>query len=72
MALVYLQVLERNPKRLRIVLQRFTSQQLAWRAAGGLVLLILGSQLWARSPLLGLVAVGMGLWLGSLGGWGRS
>ena len=71
MALVYPQVLERNPKRLRIALQRFTSQQLAWRAAGGLVLLILGSQLWARSPLWGLVAVGMGLWIGIPWGLGQ-
>lgn len=71
MALVYPQVLERNPKRLRIALQRFTSQQLAWRAAAGLVLLILGSQLWARSPLLGLVAVGMGLWIGIPWGLGQ-
>ena len=71
MAPVYPQVLERNPKRLRIALQRFTSQQLAWRAAGGLVLLILGSQLWARSPLLGLVAVGMGLWAGIPWGLGQ-
>jgi hypothetical protein len=71
MAPVYPQVLERNPKRLRIALQRFTSQQLAWRAAGGLVLLILGSQLWARSPLWGLVAVGMGLWIGIPWGLGQ-
>jgi hypothetical protein len=71
MAPVYPQVLERNPKRLRIALQRFTSQQLAWRAAGGLVLLILGSQLWARSPLWGLVAVGMGLWAGIPWGLGQ-
>ncbi|MFS8813186.1 hypothetical protein NW820_10960 [Synechococcus sp. R55.7] len=71
MALVYPQVLERNPKRLRIALQRFTSQQLAWRAAAGLVLLIVGSQLWARSPLLGLVAVGMGLWIGIPWGLGQ-
>ena len=71
MALVYPQVLERNPKRLRIALQRFTSQQLAWRAAAGLVLLIVGSQLWARSPLWGLVAVGMGLWIGIPWGLGQ-
>jgi hypothetical protein len=71
MAPVYPQVLERNPKRLRIALQRFTSQQLAWRAAAGLVLLIVGSQLWARSPLWGLVAVGMGLWIGIPWGLGQ-
>jgi hypothetical protein len=71
MAPVYPQVLERNPKRLRIALQRFTSQQLAWRAAAGLVLLIVGSQLWARSPLWGLVAVGMGLWAGIPWGLGQ-
>ncbi|HIK20537.1 MAG TPA: hypothetical protein IGR15_05665 [Synechococcus sp. M44_DOE_062] len=71
MALAYPQVLERNPKRLRIALQRFTPQQLAWRVAGGLLLLILAFQVWFRLPPLGLVAVGLGLWAGIPWGLGQ-
>ncbi|MFS8797606.1 hypothetical protein NW807_10550 [Synechococcus sp. R70.1] len=45
MAPLHLQVLERNPRRLRIALQRLTPEQLAWRVVVGLGLLALGSQL---------------------------
>jgi hypothetical protein len=71
MAPLHLQVLERNPRRLRIALQRFTPEQLAWRVVVGLGLLALGSQLWARSLLLGLVLVGVGLWTGIPWGLGQ-
>ena len=71
MAPLHLQVLERNPRRLRIALQRFTPEQLAWRVVAGLGLLALGSQLWARSLLLGLVLVGVGLWTGIPWGLGQ-
>ncbi|MFS8864620.1 hypothetical protein [Synechococcus sp. H55.11] len=71
MALVYLQVLERTPRRLRIALQRFTSEQLAWRVVAGLGLLALGSQLWQPSPLLGLLAVAAGLGIGIPWGLGQ-
>jgi hypothetical protein len=68
---VYLQVLERNPRRLRIALQRFTPEQLAWRVVVGLGLLALGSQLWGRSPLVGLLAVAAGLGIGIPWGLGQ-
>ncbi len=71
MALLYLQVLERNSKRLRIALQKFTPEQLTWRVAAGLGLLALGSQLWGRSPLVGLLAVGAGLGIGIPWGLGQ-
>ncbi len=71
MALVHLQVLERNPRRLRIALQRFTPEQLAWRAVAGLGLLALGSQLWGRSPLVGLLTAGAGLGIGIPWGLGQ-
>lgn len=71
MAPLHLQVLERNPRRLKIALQRFTPEQLAWRAGAGLGLLALGSQLWKPSPLLGLLAVAAGLGIGIPWGLGQ-
>ncbi|MFS8779217.1 hypothetical protein [Synechococcus sp. W55.1] len=71
MARIYPQVLERNPRRLTIALQPLTGRQMLLRASGGVLLVLVGSELWARSLLLGLVALGAGLWIGIPWGLGQ-
>lgn len=64
MAQLHLELLERNPKQLRVGLRPITAKQLLWRTGAGILWLGLGFQFWGRSLLLGLISIGAGIGIG--------